>query len=867
MIAAGINARRSYWSVVLMLFALTIAGRDALADRDGGNVVCVPDTLQITTDDDIGGGVYADDMVVSYLGGGSADLWGFSVVFTWDPTIVSVAINPPASGAFANLADEGFFVPLIDNVAGSASVNCAIGGTLPGTAADDLFIVTFTAVASAVDAYTPVVFGTCLYRDADNEDLSGMVENDGLLHVFLPPDAGVACVPLNLEISLADHIGGGVYADDLVVSYLGGGSANLWGYSVAFTWDPALLSVAVSQPASGAFANLAENGFFIPTVDNGSGSASVDCAIGGTLPGTPADDLFVITCTALGTPAYATTPVAFGACVYRDSTNADILGIDETDGTVVVDLVAPVVSAVAMVNNTLAHTDDYLKNGDELTITATVTDAHPLFARDSITADLSGLGGSTQANPGTYDGLTATWVADVGSTSPADGVVSVPVLATDPLGNSGSDSGTITADNTPPVPLTGLVATPGHRNVDLVWDDPAGADLNYYGVAVRYRTWGDYPEYATAAPAYPADHTAGLLALTAAGTGASHSFAGDDRDVYFYAGFIYDLALNYSPTEGGGANEDRATNYWLGDVSDGTYGFYDGYLDIADVTALGSSYGLNDGEPGYKNECDVGPTHNGSAFGVPEPDDLVKFEDLMIFAMNYTVITPQKSPLAAGEPALAWRRIGDRSWVLELLLPEGGQQVSNLKGLSLSAPLPPGTSVSVEGGALLGRQPTPVFLKNVAANGLDLGLAILGSDVGFAGSGELCVVVTSDVIDLSRVSIRARGVDNVEYSRVTEPVAADLPKAYVLEQNFPNPFNPQTTIRFGLPAAQEVSVAVYGVDGSRVRKLLAGSLDPGYHEVSWDGRNDRGATVASGMYFCKIVAGQFSDVRKMVLAR
>ena len=237
--------------------------------------------------------------------------------------------------------------------------------------------------------------------------------------------------------------------------------------------------------------------------------------------------------------------------------------------------------------------------------------------------------------------MTATWSLLGVTGTPSDGVVTVAVTAADPAGNVSGASDDIIADNTAPTPLTGLAAGPGHKKVDLSWDDPTGNDTYFDGLVIRYAAWGDYPIYAPPEPDYPADQTAGDgEAFDGAGTSATHAFVDDDRDIYYYAGFVYDVARNYSPVEGGGGHQARSTNYWLGDVSDGIYGQYDGFVDVADVTALGSTYYLCRGDPGFKDEVDIGPTHDDSRLGIPIPDGCVDFDDLMMMAMNFGIVTP-----------------------------------------------------------------------------------------------------------------------------------------------------------------------------------------------------------------------------------
>ncbi len=97
--------------------------------------------------------------------------------------------------------------------------------------------------------------------------------------------------------------------------------------------------------------------------------------------------------------------------------------------------------------------------------------------------------------------------------------------------------------------------------------------------------------------------------------------------------------------------------------------------------------------------------------------------------------------------------------------------------------------------------------------------------------------------------------------------AAALPSAVFLDQNFPNPFNPRTVIRFGLDAPSTVRLDVYDARGALVNRLVAGRLGAGVHEVSWVGTNERGESVASGVYFYRLSMGRREITRKMILLR
>jgi hypothetical protein len=104
-----------------------------------------------------------------------------------------------------------------------------------------------------------------------------------------------------------------------------------------------------------------------------------------------------------------------------------------------------------------------------------------------------------------------------------------------------------------------------------------------------------------------------------------------------------------------------------------------------------------------------------------------------------------------------------------------------------------------------------------------------------------------------------------------EPYAGSLPKTFGMLQNHPNPFNPSTTITFDLPGnngeKHDVTLAIYDMRGRLVRMLIDSNLDAGSRQVQWDGRNDRGEPVSSGIYLYTLKAGDERFTRKMTLVK
>ncbi len=100
-----------------------------------------------------------------------------------------------------------------------------------------------------------------------------------------------------------------------------------------------------------------------------------------------------------------------------------------------------------------------------------------------------------------------------------------------------------------------------------------------------------------------------------------------------------------------------------------------------------------------------------------------------------------------------------------------------------------------------------------------------------------------------------------------EPGRDLLPTEFVLHTNYPNPFNPSTTIRFDLPEAGRVRLIVYNTLGQEVRHLVNGRMEAGRHRVEWDGTNDRGVRISSGIYIYRMLYGHMIKSRKMMVLK
>jgi len=150
-------------------------------------------------------------------------------------------------------------------------------------------------------------------------------------------------------------------------------------------------------------------------------------------------------------------------------------------------------------------------------------------------------------------------------------------------------------------------------------------------------------------------------------------------------------------------------------------------------------------------------------------------------------------------------------------------------------------------------------------------VALLGRRTrGISGSGELARltfrVKSLGAPDFAVGEITARDRQNAAVALASE-VSIELPRVTRLYPNAPNPFNPQTTIYFDLSREGRVNLSIYALDGRRVRQLVRDTYPAGRHSAIWDGRNDKGRRMASGVYLYRLVAPDGSQAREMMLIK
>jgi hypothetical protein len=379
---------------------------------------------------------------------------------------------------------------------------------------------------------------------------------------------------------------------------------------------------------------------------------------------------------------------------------------------------------------------------------------------------------------------------------------------------------------------------------------------------------------------YPAGPTDGELVYQGTGTAYvdSNSTALMPRNVYYYSIFAYDVAGNYSVA--GIEQQGRATNYWLGDVSG------DGRVWYEDLMILSNTFRASQGDGNYVAGFDIGPTVTGSPRGIPTTDNVVDYEDLAIFAINFGVVSPnlKVAPILGGSEVTGELRLG-------LRLPEREVAIGDEFDVGVQLQNNPGTVKAVhfmvrydpsqlefvsQGRSLALQQSSEQVFYNGRHRGetVDVCLALLGEGSTIGGSGELATLRFRLLRPGSELRLEGVDLRDVENSRLVVAnttgavaVVSDVPRSYGLSQNYPNPFNPETEIAYQIPQEGLVSIAIYNIHGQLVRTLVNSHQVAGTHTVRWDGRNSDGYEVSSGVYLYRMVSGDYRATRKMLMIK
>ncbi len=573
--------------------------------------------------------------------------------------------------------------------------------------------------------------------------------------------------------------------------------------------------------------------------------------------------------------------LSLGFIYARDETNGAIPCNGMTNGVVTIDSVVPVIDDITESENgyyatapeisALGYSDNYNVATFYYQIDATTAGSWT-----AITGTASGtVPGTTWAK--------ADWTVP-GFDALSEGSHTVYFQAIDEAGNeSAAKSWQFNKDTTTPDALVWKVegnkyypitSENSNNSIDLDWDNPTDA---YSYIHIWRKAYSEfsgntgYPTYGGDAPTtvdLPADPKAatdptnGWTKITKANiTEFTNTIS--SRGYYYYAIYVEGLNGNISAA----SDVSAALSYWLGDVDPPP----DGDVDADDIALFSAAWNTTP----TGSILDVGPTADYSRNALPQPDNAIDFEDLMIFAMNYenTNYTVYRSEYP-NEPVpieieLEYLQVNDE--IIASLTLHGN--TGFVKGLSIPIQFGAGLSfTSVETGDIW---PDATFFDYILEdNILELSGSVLGGNSCLEESGLVAEVrfqVEGANIDLVLSHMTARDSYNNELEILNNPTGNDpndlIPLVNSLSNNYPNPFNPTTTIAYGLKEDAKVNITLYNIRGQKVKTLINEVMPAGQHAVVWNGKDEYGKRAASGVYFYKMQTSDFTKVRKAMLLK
>ena len=301
------------------------------------------------------------------------------------------------------------------------------------------------------------------------------------------------------------------------------------------------------------------------------------------------------------------------------------------------------------------------------------------------------------------------------------------------------------------------------------------------------------------------------------------------------------------------------------------YGLFgtDNRVGFDDFFILADLFGLTAGDAGFDPAFDLAPSA------------MIDFDDFFVFADNFgrsTAGAGKRVPMLAGLNADARMYLDART-----AMPIVGEDfVLDVRLADFVAMKGYGLQVQYDASKLEFVQ----ALTDQPLGGSELaGPQVLSDEAGILALVAHGDVVSDGEVELSLVFRAKTEIENTVieitdsqtydsefgFNRLALPVPVQLqtrPEAFALANNYPNPFNPATTIKYALPQAADVELTVYNVVGQPVRMLVVEHQSAGRYVVEWDATNDSGHSLASGMYFYRLaVGGEFLKVKKMLLLK
>ena len=282
----------------------------------------------------------------------------------------------------------------------------------------------------------------------------------------------------------------------------------------------------------------------------------------------------------------------------------------------------------------------------------------------------------------------------------------------------------------------------------------------------------------------------------------------------------------------------------------------DGSISLGDLVLMGNVWGLKSTSPNFIANFDL------------NKDGEISLGDLVLLGNVWGTSTAKSAKLASEMPKsdiamqMASSVSSDNSMYFVTI---NTQNASDIKGVSFELSYDASkfdfVPESVNG---LGE------LQVVRANDGIISIASVYNSEKFNGTIALGFKIKSvnSVMNVAMVNAEVAINGVVSAANAAEGITLKaVPTTYTLGQNFPNPFNPTTTIEYSIPNNGHVSLVVYNVAGQKVRTLVNDTQSASFYKVVWDGKNDNGMTVGTGMYFYKLVSGNYSKIVKMTLMK
>jgi len=341
---------------------------------------------------------------------------------------------------------------------------------------------------------------------------------------------------------------------------------------------------------------------------------------------------------------------------------------------------------------------------------------------------------------------------------------------------------------------------------------------------------------------------------------------------------------------------DRATYYWRARANDGTFdGPFgetqsftvnasesarpgdvdgDGKVSLDDFFAYALAFNTTTSDPGFNPLADV----DGN--GRIDLEDFFTFA--LVFDFKYVLGTGSSKPAVAALPDEAVRlsfetRLASASRGDEVVARLRVQNVADLRGYGIGLTYDAdavewvGVSPSEEALAQSGGVAPLFWSVQREGNRVYLGdYHKMGSGLAEGAVAEVRLRLRQDNPKGPVVSLTDLLVQGADRRTLRAVNLADLlltPSDFALSHNYPNPFNPVTTIRYAIPQAERVTLRVYNLLGQQVATLVDARQEAGFYAIQWDGKDAQGRRAASGVYFYRMQAGKFTRTEKMLLLK